>query len=128
LCWNVTWVTSENGNTAVSPNCVTGLNLFAAASNTKISKSSGTSIPTFSPWYEPTNDDVILGENISSVTVILDALTSFWKLTSPKNVEPLAIDVTTNPSSGFVDAVTEPLRILLWSNPTIASAGILNNP
>ena len=86
------------------------------------------SIPTFSPWYEPTNDDVILGENISSVTVILDALTSFWKVTSPKNVEPLSIDLTTNPSSGVTDAVTEPLSILLWSNPSIASAGILNNP
>ena len=49
------------------------------------------------------------------------------KSTSPKKVDPLATDVTTNPSSGFVDAVTEPLRILLWSNPTIASAGILNN-
>ena len=102
--------------------------MFASASNTKISKSSGTSIPTFSPWYEPTNDDVILGENISSVTVILDALTSFWKVTSPKNVEPLSIDLTTNPSSGVTDAVTEPLSILLWSNPSIASAGILNNP
>jgi len=58
----------------------------------------------------------------------LDALISFLKSTSPKNVEPLSTDLTTKPSSGVVDAVTEPLRILLWSNPSIASAGILNNP
>ena len=31
------------------------------------------------------------------------------RVTLPKNVEPLATDVTTNPSSGVTEAVTEPL-------------------
>ena len=50
-----------------------------------------------------------------------------YSFISPKNVEPLSYEVTTNPSSGEVDAVTEPLNIFDVSKSAIAAAGMLNN-
>ena len=48
--------------------------------------------------------------------------------TSPKNVEPLSIEVTTNPLSGSTEAVTAPLIIKFVSNASSVNAlfGILN--
>ena len=50
-------------------------------------------------------------------------------LTSPKNVEPLSIEVTTNPSSGVTDAVTEPDTMKEDNNESGVNAalGISNN-
>ena len=47
----------------------------------------------------------------------------------PLNIEPLAIDFTTNPSASVTDAVTLPLAIKFEINASGASAvlGILNN-
>ena len=47
--------------------------------------------------------------------------------TSPIKSEPLSLDVTTNPFSASVDAVTEPLNINEVSKSTIAATGISNN-
>ena len=49
-------------------------------------------------------------------------------LTSPKNVEPLSIEVTKNPESGDTEAVTAPLIIKFVSNASSVNAerGILN--
>ena len=47
--------------------------------------------------------------------------------TEPVNCEPLSSDITTNPTSGFTDAVTEPDAILDASSVS-ADCGMLNNP
>ena len=47
------------------------------------------------------------------------------KKTLPLNVEPLATDLTTNPSASLTEAVTLPLAILLMLNDN-ADSGILN--
>ena len=76
--------------------------------------------------------------NASSVRAVLGMLNSFSPLplntepdascTSPKNVEPLSIEVTTNPLSGSTEAVTAPLIIKFVSNASSVNAlfGILN--
>ena len=48
----------------------------------------------------------------------------------PLNVDPLAIDVTTNPNSSLTEAVTLPLAIKLEScaSSVKAERGMLNNP
>ena len=50
-------------------------------------------------------------------------------LISPKKVEPLTIEVTTNPLSGVTDAVTEPdeIAVLISASGVSAVLGMLNN-
>ena len=76
--------------------------------------------------------------NASSVSAVLGMLNKssplplntepLASLTSPKKVDPLSTEVTTNPSTGETDAVTEPLLILLLISASSVSAdfGISN--